>query len=339
MRRVAAAFAVASSSSSRRQVVRCCCYYRWLHTAVTASSSGASGSGVSEEEAQLLAQLSGALFRDEANALSVPLPEISSSTSGGNLMGLNDDTESWQTQLSSEDCMDAALDPLPQQELHHDELKQGHQLQSENVSSGGMSSFAHAMRSVVACGDSGNASTALAAALCAVMTSEATVANRAVSELLLRGTDVKAVLPDGTLRGVCIEQKCLSQCDFSTLSFLSVRATGVDFSRSLFYASIFHNTVFTQCCFDGCVLKELRCTGNVRFVGCSFRFASIAMRVAASEASTAAVTKAGSTCVVFDRCDFDLADFDGSDRVPARCFVGCFNTDLAAKFPPRTVTA
>ncbi|RNE95204.1 hypothetical protein TraAM80_10341 [Trypanosoma rangeli] len=283
-----------------------------------------------EEEAQLFSQLSEALFADEAAALSLSLPDISDCA----VPATGAEEEAGEPQLSAEACMEVVLDPpLPlltsrgNEQLNEEGLQTGSTV-CETQSS--LPSFSHAMEDLSLCRDGGGAATALATAVRAFMSSDTSVMNRAASELILAGSDVKALFPDGTLCGIRMEHKCMSQCDFSTVSFLSVYATEVDFSRSLFYGAIFHDCVFVRCCFDGCVLKELRCSGNVRFEDCSFRFANIELRLSRGDKSTRAK-------VMFERGDFDLADFSGSDRLPARCFVDCCNTEIAAKFPPTRV--
>ncbi|RNF12072.1 uncharacterized protein Tco025E_06533 [Trypanosoma conorhini] len=283
-------------------------------------------------EAQRFSQLSEALFADEAAALSLSLPGISDCE----VTGAAAEEEAGEAQLSAEECMEVALEPPPPPLVSPS--KRGEQQDEGRPQAGtalcagqsSLPSFSCAMVELSMCRDAGEAATALATAVRAFMSSDTSVMNRAASELLLAGSDVKALVPDGTLRGIRMERKCMSQCDFSTVSFVSVFAAEVDFSRSLFYGAIFHDCVFVRCCFDGCVLKELRCSGNVRFEECSFRFANIEFRLSRGDNATRAK-------VLFDRGDFDLADFSGSDRLPARCFVGCSNTDLAAKFPPTRV--
>lgn len=250
--------------------------------------------GDAERRARLFSRLSGAMFADEAAALSLPFTQNDT-----------DDASQFLPSSSSSppDC------------------------ESERVaeSDGDLLLFSRAVRDLSVCPRAGNSPGALAAAVCAFIASDASGMNRAASELLLAGADVKALLSDGAIRDLRIVQKCMSQCDFSTVSFLSIHAEEVDFSRSLFYGAVFHDCVFVRCCFDGCVLKELRCSGSVRFEDCSLRFANIVLRVSSGG-------KAAPGRLVFDRCDFDLADFSGSDSLPARCFTGCYNTSLAAKF-------
>ncbi|ORC87619.1 uncharacterized protein TM35_000212250 [Trypanosoma theileri] len=328
---------------------------RWVQTMSTGDKDKPSFTHMTEEEAQLLAQLSEALLQDEANALAVSLPENNSVDSNSNNSNNNNNNnnnsegESWMTQLSSQDYMELAMNPIiPQRETP--ELQDGgnnNNKEKENnnnnnngsnvlASSVEESSLSRAMRDVLQSSRSDEMSAALAGAVCAFLTTPATLVNRAASELLLSGTDVKALLSDGTLRGLCMEEKCLSQCDFSTVSFLSVSARSVDFSRSVFYAAVFHDSVFVNCSFDGCVMKELRCSGHVRFEGCSFRFAHIVLRGSSlSSPATAGKKREKRSGVLFDRCEFDLCDFDGSDAIPQSCFVDCVNTDLASKFPPR----
>ncbi|KAH9598519.1 hypothetical protein LSM04_002095 [Trypanosoma melophagium] len=341
---------------------------RWSHT--VCRSENTLFTHITEKEAQLLAQLSEALMQDEANALAVSLPENNSDDCNNQDNKKEKEEGSWMAGISSQDYMDLTMNPiLPQQQesgLQSDEMDKKQQEQegeeknkdinsntnnvnnkgheelerSHAISSTEESSLSRVMRDVLQCRRTEEMSIVLSNAISAVMTTPATIPNRAASELLLSGTDVKALLSDGTLRDLCIEEKCLSQCDFSTVSFLSVNAIGVDYSRSLFYAAVFHNCVFVNCCFDGCVMKELRCSGNVKFERCSFRFAHMVLRLSSERTISTSkrsigITKGKSSEVMFDHCDFDLCDFDGSDPVPLRCFVDCCNTHLASKFPPR----
>ncbi|EKF38726.1 hypothetical protein MOQ_001062 [Trypanosoma cruzi marinkellei] len=306
----------------RRRPIVCCCR---MHA--TEGKNALSSLHLAEEKAQLFSRLSEALFADEAAALSLRLPD----TGECDVSGAVNEVEAPETSSSAEYCMEVALSPPPLlsssskgNEGHNKDGTRTNTAMCDSLSP--TASFSCAMDELSMCLHRSDFSTALASAVRAFMSSDTSVMNRAASELILAGSDVKALFTDGTLRGVRMEHKCMSQCDFSTLSFLSVVATDVDFSRSLFYGVIFHDCVFVRCCFDGCVLKEISCSGNVRFEECSFRFASIGLRLPRGE-------KKAHVRVLFDRGDFDLADFDGSERLPANCFTNCYNTDLSAKFP------
>ncbi|KAF5222299.1 hypothetical protein ECC02_004580 [Trypanosoma cruzi] len=312
---------IAAFAGRKRRSIVCC---HRMHA--TEGKNALSSLHLAEEKAQLFSRLSEALFADEAAALSLRLPD----TGECEVSGAVNEAEALEAPPSAEHCMEVALSPPPL--LSSSKGNEGHDEEGPRTDAAMCDSlsptatFSCAMDELSMCLHGSEFSTALATAVLAFMSSDTSVMNRAASELILAGSDVKALFPDGTLRGVRMEHKCMSQCDFSTMSFLSVVATDVDFSRSLFYGVIFHDCMFVRCCFDGCVLKEICCSGNVRFEQCSFRFASIGLRLSRGE-------KKASVKVLFDRGDFDLADFDGSGWLPAKCFTNCYNTDLAAKFP------
>ncbi|CBH12149.1 hypothetical protein, conserved [Trypanosoma brucei gambiense DAL972] len=285
---------------------------------------------ITESEAQSLVHLSEALFSDEANALGVCLPDTSL-----NLDGESGEGDLYTETLTTEKYMDVLVSSPTQIDT------------SGNVSASStdlMMPLTQAVQELKLCQqreDQRAISAALSTAMCALMGSSSSPSSAAAAELLLAGADLKAIISDGTIRHMCIEDKCMSRCDFSTLSLLSVQANRVDFSRSLFYAAAFHNCVFRNCSFEGCVLKELRCLGDVCFDGCSFCFANISLRIphekprriSVSSAATEGVGRySAEHAVIFNRCDFDLCDFDGCDTLPASCFTNCTNTHLAAKF-------
>lgn len=294
-------------ATTRGQVLRYS--YRWANTFEKADFSSRLSNA--EMNAELLSRLSEAMFIDEAAALSLNLPPA----------GKCDDCKTTEgAQISVEEHMSAALDPSSSTSF----------CSASPASSQPPSPLAQAVWSLSNCSKADVFFGALSSAVCAFMGSDVSAMNRVASELLLAGTDMKAILSDGVICRQHIELKCMSRCDFSTISFISVSSTDVDFSRSLFYSAVFHDCIFVRCCFDGCILKELRCSGRVRFEDCSFRFANLVLRFLSDN-------KTANTDIGFDRCDFDLADFDGSDKLPASCFINCYNTHLASRFPVHSV--
>nr|CCC48767.1 conserved hypothetical protein [Trypanosoma vivax Y486] len=321
-----------------RSLAATVCIVRPLFTATAGQQLQTAGQFVvSEEDSRIFAQLSEALFTDESRKLSIELPASDlMEEDTGEVLPSAKYTDA--TALTTPHNLDSGKNVAVSGNTPAGDV-------SQPISAANTTPLARAVQELSHCAPE-HYSTTLSTALSALMASEPSLSNRAASELLVTGADLRAILPDGAMRHLEIRNKCLTRCDFSTVSLLSVSAACVDFSRSLFYAAAFHNCVFVDCCFDGCVLKELRCLGNVRFERCSFCFAAIALRgIHKSSHTLCAQPRAAGNrttrrwdggTVVFDRCDFDLSDFDGSEYIPACSFIDCTNTHLAAKFPPRT---
>lgn len=167
-------------------------------------------------------------------------------------------------------------------------------------------------------------------------------AQQAALELMLEGADFKALLVDGTLRGMHLKQRSLRRCDFTGVSFQSLQADQCDFSRSVFYSGRFHNCTFHRCTFDGALLKRVHCTGNVEFNDCSFRHGVLALQHPSwrPEKQKGAGRPNGAHTVVFRRCNFDLSDFEGTRLLNvSSAFISCSNTETAANFPLRRPSA
>ncbi|CCW64117.1 unnamed protein product [Phytomonas sp. EM1] len=189
---------------------------------------------------------------------------------------------------------------------------------------------------------------------CSALVQATAPALQAATELLLRGLDVKALLRGGTLDGIRIAHKCLSQADFSFIQWRQVHVEGCDLSRGLFYGAIFGEEVsFTRCNFEGSILKGVMIHGNVQFTDCSFRLASLGLIYKSHLNEDTDCTNKGSslssyrrsgktrrTDLRFDRCDFDLASFEGSIGLnDSRIFANCFNEQNSYKYPLHTSTS
>lgn len=199
---------------------------------------------------------------------------------------------------------------------------------------------------------------------------------REAVRLLLRGLVWRRVMgTNATLAECHVADKAMEQCDFTQMMWRRVRARRCSFERSVFYAVTMQDCVFEDCDFTGCVLSHVRCLGRVRFVRCNFSKAQLHLQTCLSGNSSAAGVDrssssvqdeaearrhtqtacharrharesasnslAGELPVVFDMCDFDLAEFsrDGASSLRhPHCFRRCRNIHLAANFPLRVVS-
>ncbi|KPA86789.1 putative mitochondrial hypothetical protein [Leptomonas pyrrhocoris] len=180
------------------------------------------------------------------------------------------------------------------------------------------------------------------------------------SSLLLAGLDMKAVLSHGELSRRHLRHLSLTRCDFSRVRWSRVTVEDCDLARAIFYQAEWCDVVFRRCNFTGCLMKDVRCGGHVRFEDCVFRLAAVGLRCHRGESANETplsndgkgkardlmngVTnddrdsrgRRGVSGVRFVRCDFDLSDFQNSNGLndPAS-FAQCSNVHLASRFPLR----
>ncbi|KPI85985.1 hypothetical protein ABL78_4947 [Leptomonas seymouri] len=177
------------------------------------------------------------------------------------------------------------------------------------------------------------------------------------SSLLLAGLDMQAVLTHGEVAQRHLRHLTLSRCDFSRVRWSHVTVEDCDLSRCIFYDAALHDVVFRRCSFAGCLMKGVRCDGQVLFEDCEFRLAAVGMRCSSDRDDSATQHRVeeaqdvrvgvtdgdrrrrshrGASVVRFLRCDFDLSDFQHSSGLtdPAT-FSQCTNAHLASRFPLR----
>jgi hypothetical protein len=119
---------------------------------------------------------------------------------------------------------------------------------------------------------------------------------KAASSILISGSDMKAMIPSGSLSSLIIKNKDMSRVDYTGMSFVETQCTDCDLSRSIMLRVAFHQSSFVGCTFDGSIFKantirprsshqqalvedapqglsrHFHRSDTAAFVGCSFKF-------------------------------------------------------------------
>ncbi|CUG90285.1 Hypothetical protein, putative [Bodo saltans] len=139
---------------------------------------------------------------------------------------------------------------------------------------------------------------------------------KAASTILISGSDMKAMIPSGSLSSLVIEKKDMSRVDYTGMSFVDTQCNDCDLSRSIMMRVAFHQSRFVNCTFDGSIFKANSVKGQTEstvFVGCSFKFCMMDVsELQVLHPVTGSVTppqKWDRACVpLFFDCDFEFSD-------------------------------